>query len=323
MRLKRHSALMSGALVCALVLAGATPTFASSDPDADSVADAVSDAAPSDLTALPIEESRDQLTVSPNEGGEITAAVDPSEGLLFASKDGDHAATVGLPGADDLSDAAISEDGSITFAGDHATPSVNVMVADTAVRISTVISSPNQTEEFTYDFGDAAVVELQDDGGALVLSTETVADAQGEAEVILASIAAPWAVDAAGESLETRYVADGGTLTQVVEHHDVNVAYPVVADPSFDQPNIFQFRVRFNRAETRTIAQNGLASLGGAICGAPMALVCIVAAGSIAWNAGVAENSKPKRCVQVTGTNTYSPLNVVWWVDTYRGGPCR
>lgn len=39
-------------------------------------------------------------------------------------------------------------------------------------------------------------------------------------------------------------------------------------------------------------------------------------------NAGVAENSNPKRCVQVTLTSG-RPSGSVWWVDTYSEGPCR
>ena len=44
-------------------------------------------------------------------------------------------------------------------------------------------------------------------------------------------IAAPWALDANGLSVSTRYELDGDTLVQIVEHHDA--AYPVLADPWF------------------------------------------------------------------------------------------
>lgn len=36
-----------------------------------------------------------------------------------------------------------------------------------------------------------------------------------------------------------------------------------------------------------------------------------------------AQKSSPKRCVQVTATQPYVVPGLVWWVDTYRGGPCR
>lgn len=194
------------------------------------------------------------------------------------------------------------------------------MTAESTVRVATVISSDSQPEEFSYEFGAGASVEIQDDGSALVV-TRSFSDPS--IDIVVATIHAPWATDAAGNAVETSYIANGSSLVQVVKHQGQDVAYPVVADPSFDQPNFFQYRARFNRAETKTIAQYGLASLGGAACGPVMALPCMLAAGVVAYNAGVAENSKPKRCVQITATNTYSALNVVWWVDTYAGGACK
>ena len=39
----------------------------------------------------------------------------------------------------------------------------------------------------------------------------------------------PWAVDANGQLVETRYILQDGTITQTINH--ANAAYPVVADP--------------------------------------------------------------------------------------------
>src|SRR5690606_7016875 len=138
-------------------------------------------------------------------------------------------------------------------------------------------------------------------------------------ETVVANVRAPWAFDASGAAVGTEYVADGSTLTQVVDHADADVTYPVVADPTFDSPLPLQSRVRFNRAETQTIYESGALGLGGIACG-PMAWVCVAAAAVVVYNAGVAENSNPKRCVQITLTSTPAP---VWWVDTYLEGPCR
>ncbi len=33
--------------------------------------------------------------------------------------------------------------------------------------------------------------------------------------------------------------------------------------------------------------------------------------------------SSPKRCAHVTATQPYVVPGLPWWVDTYRGGPCR
>jgi hypothetical protein len=51
-------------------------------------------------------------------------------------------------------------------------------------------------------------------------------------------VQAPWAKDVHGTAVPTRFTvsADGQHLTQVVEHQNAYVAYPVTADPSFLRP---------------------------------------------------------------------------------------
>lgn len=47
----------------------------------------------------------------------------------------------------------------------------------------------------------------------------------------LGGFAKPWATDAAGIALSTRYEVQGKHLVQVVDHSGPGIAYPVVADP--------------------------------------------------------------------------------------------
>lgn len=309
--------VIASAAICALLMAGASPALASTEADPDAVAEAVASVAPTELEALPLAQSTDELTASLDEGGSVMASVNPTNGLAFSSAVGERT-TVTLPGAAALSEAAVSSDGSVTFAGDSAVPSVNVLAATDAVRISTVIASVGQTESFSYDFGAEATVELQDDGSAIV-----VKDGDDGIELIVADIAKPWATDASGSSVETHYVARGSVLTQVVEHQRAGIAYPVVADPTFDSPNAIQVRVRFNRAETASIAAGGWGGVVGSFKCGKMMPICALAAGAVTYQAGIAQNSKPKRCVQVTATSPIVIPGLYWWVDTYRGGPCR
>lgn len=61
------------------------------------------------------------------------------------------------------------------------------------------------------------------DGGAQIVDFEGAVKAYFEPA---------WATDAEGKSVPTRYVIDGNSLTQVVDHKCFeHVAYPVVADP--------------------------------------------------------------------------------------------
>lgn len=46
---------------------------------------------------------------------------------------------------------------------------------------------------------------------------------------VAAQVAAPWAIDANGRSLPTRYVVEGRALRQVVDVE--NATYPIVVDP--------------------------------------------------------------------------------------------
>ncbi len=53
-------------------------------------------------------------------------------------------------------------------------------------------------------------------------------DADGNAS---GGIASPWAIDANGEKVPTRYTLDGTTLIQAIDHE--GAAYPVAADPAW------------------------------------------------------------------------------------------
>lgn len=317
------SAWIASAAICGLMVAGTAPAFATSEPSPDSVADTVAAVAPVDLEAVPLDVSDGYLTAAPGEGGEIAAGVDATDGLTFTPAEGTRTTTVGLPGAATLGDAVVSDDGSITYSGDAATPSLNVLTAADAVRVSTVISSAEQGTEFVYDFGVDATVEIHADGSAIVDTDADEGSPEPQAELIVADIAAPWATDAAGAPVETYYVAEGGVMTQVVNHRKAAITYPVVADPTFDSPNVVQVRVRFNRAETASIAAGGWGGVIGSFsCGA-MAAVCVLASGTLVYQAGIAQNSKPKRCVQITATSPVIIPGIYWWVDTYSGGRCR
>lgn len=148
-------------------------------------------------------------------------------------------------------------------------------------------------------------------------------------------MAAPWATDANGNDVATHYEVVDGSLVQVVDHRSSGVAYPVVADPQITTINWFQTRIRWNRAETATIAAAGWGAtgltavgaaagtaIGGPIGAAAFGAACLAAAGSGVYAAGVAQNSKPKKCVQLTITSTVISSPVLWW-DTYSGGVCE
>ena len=149
----------------------------------------------------------------------------------------------------------------------------------------------------------------------------------GQIEVAL--VQAPWAVDASGADVATHYELADNAIVQVVDHSEREISYPVVADPTFTQINSFQTRIRWNRAETATIASGGwgagaitaVCGLAGAAAGGPVgaaafAAVCLAASGSAVYTAGVAQNSSPKRCLQLTFTFTIITSPIPYF-DTY------
>ncbi len=69
---------------------------------------------------------------------------------------------------------------------------------------------------------DGHTAELQPDGSVRFF------DSNGNES---GGIASPWALDSNGGAVPTRYVLDGTTLIQIVEHK--SAAYPVVADPAW------------------------------------------------------------------------------------------
>jgi hypothetical protein len=322
----RSRIVTAAAIAVALVVAGAPAYAAPLEDPADAAAAAVAAVAPESVSSVETSLDGGDIVASLSDGAEVAVAQDPSSGVSVTTAAGEAALEVPLPGAGNLDDAVVTEDGSVTYVGDATTASVNVAVADDAIRVSTIIDSSVQAESFSYDFGAGVTVEINEDGSAVAVVEDTLTDpTTGQATAvdrIVADINAPWAKDADGNDVPTHYVADGSTLTQVVSHRGAATAYPVVADPTFDQPNILQYRVRFNRAETATIASGGAGVLASIGCG-PMLPVCILAGATIWWNASNAQNSSPKRCVQITATQPIVVPGLIWWVDTYTGGPCR
>lgn len=351
--MKRHyrfTGPLSVAAISAMSLAGASAAFADAgiahetretavqevatndlpatipDGPADEIAAAVSEAAPHVISATALTTSPTEATATFEGGGEAVLAIDPIEGVRINASDGIDSMSFSLPGAGKLGEAAVADDGSLTYVGNATTPSVNLIASDELIRVSVVIDDASQPERFDYDFGAGATVEIQNDGSAVVYvvesSTDPATGGTAPTEKIIANVDAPWAKDANGIDIRTHYEASESRLTQVVDHQDGNYAYPIVADPTLDRPNVFQYRLRFNRAETATIASGGAGVIASVGCGV-MAPVCVVAGGSVWWNASVAQNSNPKRCVQITATQPYIYPGVLWWVDTYSGGPCR
>ena len=110
-----------------------------------------------------------------------------------------------------------------------------------------------------------------------------------DAEDPIVQVAAPWAVDAEGRAVPTRFELRGGVLTQVVDHRVGDFAYPIVADPKvFKCDKLTSICVKFTKKETKSIAAKfkkanaSARALAAFICAKiPHPLIAIGCAGTV------------------------------------------
>lgn len=117
--------------------------------------------------------------------------------------------------------------------------------------------------DFELDAADGLTGRVTPDG-AVELANE-----RGE---LAAEVAVPWAVDAEGRQVPTRFTLRDGVITQVVDHRAGDFAYPIVADPKVKFCDFYTAGcVKFSKKETKKIHDAMFVSLGagvGTLCGA-------------------------------------------------------
>ncbi len=112
----------------------------------------------------------------------------------------------------------------------------------------------------------------------------------------VATIEAPWAKDANGESVPTSYKLDGNDIVQTVETND-KTAFPVVADPKFTWGWVTG-TAYFKKSETKKIANNGaLAAMGSWALPPGLNAYVGMHAAAITKVATSAKNNK--RCIKI------------------------
>lgn len=214
-------------LVGVCVAGGMTPAFADEAPEG--VLEAiVADTAPARMQG-------DELVA---EVGDVRAEipVDTEEPLTLQSGNGPEI-SITLPRGDGR-DEDPSREGRGAVSRDLGDGS-RIVPAGRSNGILQILSVLNDVEaptSFDYDVavGDDGSLITAADGGARVL------DGDGQEAAV---IAAPWAVDASGKQIPTRFVVEQSRLTQIVDTASVaDVQYPVVADPAVSVTST-QYRV--------------------------------------------------------------------------------
>lgn len=230
----------------------------------------------------PLDAALDQaLAAHPAPVGSLdSVSIDPSDGTTTVELAGGALAQIDLPFADTEPATASIDAHSATFRHEESdTTAIVQPLVTNGVRMILTMGSEDSPTRYEFDLGDSSeLVELSlaPNGGVQVSDTS-----DGD----LGFIDPPWAMDADGNTVPTRYEIEGNRLVQIVEHH--GAAYPVVADPSFQGDcGYLTCTLRFNRAETYK-ARNVSTLVGGlsvmcGVFGAPIGMVCVGAVAPIA-----------------------------------------
>lgn len=166
-----------------------------------------------------------------NAAGDVSALLPSDGGGEVISVTG---VSIGLPAEASTSDAEITTDGVVSYAGEEeGDASVAIVATGERTRILTVIPDVAAPTEYTYPVSDATPV-LREDGSVDLLGLSATWGPDGTltttSDSLLGRIATPWATDATGKSVPTHFEIRGGSVVQVIDV-DETTAFPVVADP--------------------------------------------------------------------------------------------
>jgi hypothetical protein len=320
------STALTTTIILCLVSTSSTAT-AAQESEVDELASQVADAA--EVAA----EGSSSVTVAG--GVDVAVPKELDQGIALVA--GDLGFTFSGPAGVETQGGQTAADGSTVYLGETGNdPTVSVAPLEDGVRISTIIDSADQASQFSYPLEDGTHAELQPDGSVLIFREEPLdaGGSRGIIQAIVAKIQPAWALDAQQANVDTWYEVTDDAVIQHVDHSDAH-AYPVIADPQVSATGLLQIRIRWTKAETKTISQQGYAAgpvtaacaaAGLAIAGPAGAAIgaaaCIASAVSIIAPAQNAVNSK--RCLEYW--LQYVPVGFgisFAWTGTYTGGYCR
>lgn len=246
------------AILCAALVPGIpTAATAAAEDEGDRLLGAVEAAAPGTLRASA---ATDAVTASPEDesvwhsesGASVVVATEAIGGVTVNALDRE--LQVGLPFADEASDAVAVDSSAVAFDNGNGSTTLPVVHEDGSVQIFTIIDSADAPTRYDYDVStpDGGTLTELENGAILV----TAADG-----AFVGVIAPPWAKDASGTEVPTRYVIEGNKITQVVEHAE-GTQYPVVADPWL---GVTLFSYVSRTTYSGDYRYNGFPTVGGAL----------------------------------------------------------
>lgn len=131
---------------------------------------------------------------------------------------------VPLPREVDVNPQQVAQDGTLVYTSRNAgTLVATQLIEDGSVRVHTILPNASAPRRYTYplDLPSGATLRALEDGSIAVVDSSNK---------LIAGVAAPWARDADGNHVATRYEIAGTSFVQVVDP-TTKTRYPVVADP--------------------------------------------------------------------------------------------
>lgn len=159
---------------------------------------------------------------------------------------------VQLPVLAGVTEARRADDGTIVYTSDADASLAVQPLEDGSTRFLSVLETRGAPERFSYAF-DGHDLRLEADGSVSV-SVDGVP---------VGYVAAPWAFDADGTPVPTRYEVTEGSLVQIVDHTARDYAYPITADPWWN-PLPWDWK-RIGRATLSGLKKCGVGALAGSL----------------------------------------------------------
>jgi len=128
----------------------------------------------------------------------------------------------------------VARNGTRVFATPDSAVDLTTTTLTDGVQVATVIRNAAADTQTAYKLGGDVIASLGEDGSVIVGRRVTGGHAAGHdwhPVITLGQINAPWARDAAGNAVATRYLLDGSAVVQQTDHRGPATIYPVVADP--------------------------------------------------------------------------------------------
>lgn len=262
-----------------VLLAAATGVASADSNDAEKVGQAVA-AATAGMAVVPARADADAALVHEGDAARVIVPRNPADGVSFSGSAG--ALKVGLPVTRSAGAAVGTSAGTVVYPDASSTADVAVQSIADGARILVTLDDASAPREYRFPLTlppGAKITPKGDASGELEITTD-----QDGTTVVIGNVAAPWAKDAAGAAVKTRYRLDGTTIVQVLEPA-ADAAYPIVADPSVSAGWVIYVRYKKNEVRDKLDYVSNQSMFAAFLC-APVARLTALGAALCAGGLG-------------------------------------